>query len=250
VPPEFAAAATSAAVREIDRGWSTCPKTLRRARLLELSGWAYYVAGRGGVLGDDARADTVSAALGLVAPDAVRAGWDAARKVGPAAVAAARLAECARWGDERLTEVPQVETLVGLAERLVVAADPVGMPLFAACRAMPVPGGGVGGRAALLIHLMYEYRCAAMLLAARACGLSPVETIIGGPEGEEEAVTFGWHPPFPTRITLYRRYAYAEAIADRIVGQAYATLSSDERRELSALLDDAAGTTRPDEGRG
>jgi hypothetical protein len=246
VPPEFAAAATSAAVREIDRGWSTCPKTLRRARVLELSGWAYFVAGRGGVLGDDARADTVSAALGMVAPDAVRAGWDAARKVGPAAVAAARLAECARWGDERLTEVPQVETLVGLAERLVVAADPVGMPLFAACRAMPVPDGGIGGRAALLIHLMYEYRCGAMLLAARACGLSPVETIIAGPDGEEEAVTFGWHPPFPTRMALFRRYAFAEAIADRIVGQAYATLSGDERRELAALLDDAAATTRSD----
>jgi hypothetical protein len=246
MPPEFAAATTTVALREIDRGWSTCPKTLRRARVLELSGWAYYVAGRGGVLGDDTRADTVSAALGLVAPDAVRAGWEAARKVGRAAVAAARLAECARWGDERLGDVPRIETLVGLAERVVVAADPVGMPLFAASRAMPVPDGGTGALAALLIHLIHEYRCGAMLLAARACGLSPVETVIAGPDGEAEAVTFGWHPPFPSRVTLVRRYAYAEAIADRIVGQAYATLSADERRELTALLGDAADTVRPD----
>jgi hypothetical protein len=244
VLPEFAAATTWAAVREIDRGWSTCPKTLRRARVLELSGWAYYVAGRGGALGDDSRVDTVSAALGLIAPEAVRAGWDAARKVGPAAVAAARLAECARWGDERLGDVPEIETLVGLAERVVVAADAVGMPLFAASRGMPVPDGGTGALAALLIHLIYEYRCAAMLLAARACGLSPVETIIASPEGEEEAVTFGWHPPFPSRASLIRRYAYAEAIADRIVGQAYATLSADERRELAGLLAVAADAVR------
>jgi hypothetical protein len=246
VLPEFAAATTWAAVREIDRGWSTCPKTLRRARMLELSGWAYYVAGRGGALGDDTRADTVTAALGLIAPEAVRAGWDAARKAGPAAVAAARLAECARWGDERLADVPGVETLVGLAERLVVAADPVGLPLFAASRAMPVPDGGTGALAALLVHMIYEFRCGAMLLAARACGLSPVETIIASPEGEEEAVTFGWHPPFPSRVSLVRRYAYAEAIADRIVGQAYATLTAEERRELSALLSGAAEAVRPE----
>ena len=88
--------------------------TLRRARLLELPGWAFYVAGRGGVLGDDARPETVAAAIGVIAPDAVRAGWEAARKVGPAAVAASRLAECARWGDERLT--------------LRSGSDPVGRP--------------------------------------------------------------------------------------------------------------------------
>jgi len=246
VPPELAAATTSAPLREIDRGWTTCPKTLRRARLLELSGWAYYVAGRGGVLGDEARPDTVAAALGLVAPEAVRAGWEAARAVGPAEVAAARLAECARWGDERLAGVPQVATLVALAERVVVSADAVGLPLFAASRAMPVPDGGLGARAAVLIHLMYEHRCGALLLAARACGLTPVEAIIAGPEGEEEAVTFGWHPPFPARISLVRRYAYAEAIADRIVGQSYSALAADERRELSTLLGDAAAAIRMD----
>ena len=51
--------------------------TLRRARLLGLSGWAFYVTGRGGALGD-VRAETVAAALGFIAPDAVADGWDAA----------------------------------------------------------------------------------------------------------------------------------------------------------------------------
>lgn len=239
--PELAAAAAVAPVVELDTAWSTDPLTLRRARLLELSGWAFYVAGRGGVLGDDVRPETVVAALGLIAPDAVRVGWDAARKVGPATVAASRLAECARWGEERLGEVAD-ERMVELQERVVEHADAVGMPLFAATRAMPAPDGGAGARAAVLAHLLREHRAAAMLLAVRACGLRPVEAIIAGPEGEQEAITFGWTPPFPTRVSVLRRYAYAEALADRIAGTAYAVLDPAERVELLQRLQTAAAS--------
>ena len=237
--PELTASAAAGPVSELDTAWSTDPRTLRRARLLELSGWAFYVAGRGGVLGDDVRPETVASALGVIAPDAIRAGWDAARKVGPATVAASRLAECARWGDERLSDVSD-ERLVELSERVVMSADAVAMPLFAATRAMPAPDGGVGARAAVLIHLLREHRAGAMLVAVRACGLRPVEAIIAGPEGEQEAITFGWTPPFPQRVTVLRRYAYAEAIADRIAGAAYAALSADERVELVHRLTNAA----------
>ena len=229
---------------ELDAAWSTCPKTLRRARVLELTGWAFYVAGRGGVLGDDARPETVAAAIGVIAPDAVSAGWETARKVGSGEVAASRLAECARWGDEHLATAPALARLVALAERVVAAAEAVAMPLFAACRAMPKPDGGVGARAALLAHLLREHRAGALLVAARACGLSPVEMIIAGPEGEEEAVAFGWPPPYPARAPLLRRYVYAEALADRIAGQAFAALSVTERRELVHLLQAACETIR------
>jgi hypothetical protein len=244
VPPELAAAAAKACVSELDRAWSTCPRTLRRARLLELTGWAFYVTGRGGVLGDGARSDTVAAALGLVSPDAVRAGWDAVGAVRPAEVAAARLAECARWGDENLGGAPEIDTLVALAERVVIAADAVGMPLFAASRSMPVPAGGTGARAAVLVHLMWEHRTGAQLLAVRACDLTPVEVLVAGPEGESEALMFGWHPPFPARGPLMRRYLHAEAVTDRIAGQAFAALTVDERRELSGLLARAARAHR------
>lgn len=225
---------------EIDNAWSTWPQTLRRARLLELPGWAFYVAGRGGALGDDARPETVAAAMGVIAPDAVRAGWEAAGKVGPGDVAASRLAECARWGEERLSDLPALADLVDLGERLVVAADAVAMPLFAATRAMPMPDGGPGARAAVLVHLMREHRAGALLIAVRACGLSPVEALIAGPEGEEEALAFGWRPPFPARMPLLRRYSYAEAMAHRIAGQAFAALTGPERSDLVRLLQQAS----------
>jgi hypothetical protein len=244
VPAELAAAATKWPVAELDTAWSTHPQTLRRARLLELSGWAFYVAGRGGVLGDDARPETVAAAIGVIAPDAVRSGWDAARKSGPAEVAASRLAECARWGDEHLTGLPGLDQLVGLAERVVAAADGGGLTLFSAWRAAPEPDGGPGARAAVLIHLLREHRCGAKLCAIRACGLTPVEAIIAGPQGEEEALAFGWRPPFPARMRLVRRHVYAEAVADRIVGQALAELSAAEQADLVGLLTRAAEKIR------
>ena len=62
--PELVAAFAKRPLGELDNAWSTSPRTLRRARLLDLSGWAFYVAGRGGVLGDDARPETVAAAIG------------------------------------------------------------------------------------------------------------------------------------------------------------------------------------------
>ncbi|MGE5828125.1 MAG: helix-turn-helix domain-containing protein [Micromonosporaceae bacterium] len=234
--PEQCAAAAKAAVVELDTAWSTSPKTLRRARVLELSGWAFAIAGRGGALGSDCRPETVAAALGFIAPDAVRAGWEAAGKVSAADVAASRLAECARWGDENLVNCLGLPRLVSLAERAVEAVDASAMPLFAAWRAMPMPDGGPGARAAVLIHLLREHRAGARLLAVRCCGLTPVEALIAEPDGEAEAIALGWAPPFPARTPLIRRHAYAEALTDRLAGPAYAALTVPERVELVGLL--------------
>jgi hypothetical protein len=143
VTPDQAGAASRKAVARLGTAYLECPRTLRRARELGLTGWAAYVAGRGGALGD-VRADTVAAALGLIAPEAVRDGWSAARAVMPAPqVAAQMLAECCRWGAEHLEDAPLVARLVTLLETVVVAADGAGLPLFAAWRAMPLPGGRV-----------------------------------------------------------------------------------------------------------
>jgi helix-turn-helix protein len=244
--PQVAASASRLA-REIDTAWSTCPITLRRATSLGLSGWAFYVAGRGGALGSDAHPDTVAAALGFIAPDAVRAGWEAARAVGAAVVADARLAECARWGEQCLGDGSpggaDLAALAGLAQRVVAAADPSGMPLFAAWRARQPATSGIGARVALLAHLLSELRAGAHLLAVRTCGLTPVEATIAGPAGVEEALALGWQPPFPPRIPLLRRYAYAEAVGDRITGRAYAELTPGERTELIRLLTAVAAAT-------
>ncbi|HZN18738.1 MAG TPA: hypothetical protein VFB84_11270 [Micromonosporaceae bacterium] len=237
--PDHAAACAKRGVNKLGGAFGTCPKTLRRARELGLTGWAFYIAGRGGALGD-VRSDTVAAALGFIAPDAVRDGWEAARRVGrPDQIAAHSLAECCRWGREKLTGVPGLGRLVELAERTALAADPTGLPLFAAWRAMPVPDDAPPAQAAVLLHLLREHRGGAHLMAVRAAGLTPVEAIVAGPDGEAGAISFGWPAPYPVRTPLLRRRVWAEALTDRIAGAAFQALDVPERGEFVSLLDAA-----------
>lgn len=235
--PDMAAAAIAQLSERVEAAWSTDQRTLHRARELRLSAWAFAVAGRGGVLGDDVDAETVVAALGLIAPEALRAGWEAAGRVGPAAVAVARLAECAAWGERRLSGVVDAR-LVELLDRVVTSADATAMPIFAATRRLirTTPVDSDGARAALALHALSEFRTASLLLGSRAVGLEPVELLIAGPEGEQEALTFGWTPPFPSRLSVLRRYALATALADRMMGQALAGMTSAERVDLVTRL--------------
>lgn len=242
--PEQTAAATRLAIHELGGAFAECPKTLRRARQLGLTGWSFYVAGRGGALGD-VGPDTVAAALGFIADDAVRDGWDTARRVTPPSqVAAQHLAECCRWGRERLDGFHGVHRLVTLAERAVLAADSAGLALFAAWRSIPMPEDGPGARAAVLAKLLREYRSGAHLLAIRAGGLTPLEALIASADGTPAAVAYGWQPPFPPIEPLLRRRIRADLITDRIVGEAYQVLDIPERVELVRLFDEAVELVR------
>ncbi|GIJ70303.1 SCO6745 family protein [Virgisporangium ochraceum] len=238
--PEQAAAAGKRAILKLGGAFGHDPRTMRRARQLGLTGWAFYVAGRGGALGD-VRADTVAGVLGFIAPEAVHDGWEAARKVAPPLeIAAHNLGECCRWGRENLSTFFGLERVVELAERVVVSAEAAGLPLFAAWRSMPIPDDAPGARAAVLSHLLREHRGAAHLLAVRASNLTPLEAIIAGPEKEAGATAFGWQPPYPAAEPLMRRRAWAEALTDRIAGEAYRVLDPGERQELVELLETAS----------
>jgi hypothetical protein len=248
VTPEQTAAAAKAAVNKLGGAFGTCPKTLRRARELGLTGWAFYVAGRGGALGD-VRSDTVASALGFIAPEAVHDGWESARRVGrPDQIAGYNLVECCRWGREKLTGLPRLARVIELTERVVLAAEPAGLPLFAAWRAMPVPADDPGSRAAALLHLLREHRGGAHLIAVRCSGLTPLEAIIASPDGEAGAIAFGWQPPYPVLAPLVRRRVLAEALTDRIAGEAFRALNVQERIELVAMLTSAVAAVREPTG--
>ncbi len=242
--PELCAAATKRAVLALGATFALQPTTRERARTLGLSPWSLYVAGRAGVLGHDVRPDAVAAALGFIAPEAVRRGWEPTLVIGPLAVAELCLEEWCRWGATALHGVAGLERLAVLAERVVRAADPGAMPLFAAWRAMPVPDDSPGGRLAVLLHLLREHRVGAQLLAVRSAGLRPVEALIAGPEGEAGATAYGWEPPYPPRMPLLRRFVHADGVADRIVAQSLRDLSAAERAELVTFLKIASAVAR------
>ncbi|QLQ39246.1 SCO6745 family protein [Micromonospora robiginosa] len=234
--PEQVAAACKPLVLELGEAFSRCPSTLRRARLLGISGWAFYITGRAGALGD-VRAETVASALGFIAPEAVADGWDAAaRAVPPLEVATANLAECCRWGTSRLGDAPGVSRLAGLLGRAVDAADGSAMPLFAAWRAMPMSDPSAGARAAVGLLLLREHFAGAYLLAVRASGLTPLEAVLAGPEGEAGAAACGWAPPYPPVGPLVRRRIWAEAVTDRLVSPAFHALGAAGGADLVDLL--------------
>jgi hypothetical protein len=102
---------------------------------------------------------------------------------------------------------------------------------------MPLPSQEPGAQAAVLLHLLHEHRQGVHVIAVRAGGLNPLEAIIAGPEGETGAVAFGWQPPYPPAGPLVRRLMWAEAVANSMAGQAYATLDRPERVEFAGLLE-------------
>lgn len=236
VNPDQAAGACRRSLHELSTAYNECPRTLSRSRQLGLSGWAFHVAGRAGVLGE-VPAAVAAAAIGFIATDAVVDGWEAACAVtAPADVAAVSMAECCRWGVEHLGDFDRVQRLADAAEAVVAAADATGMPLFAAWRAMSRPDDGPGARAAVAVRLLAEHRAGAQLLAVRVAGLTPLEAVLGGPEGTSAAVTAGWSPPWPPVGPLVRRRLWADQVTNRLAGQAFAVLDTGQRRELVDLL--------------
>jgi hypothetical protein len=237
VTPEQAAANAKPGLAKLVGAFAESPQTLRRARLLGLSGWAYHVSARAGALGD-VRPETVAAAIGFIAPEAVTDGWEAAAKTTePMEVATWHLHELCRWGGEQLGGFPRLGRLLELSRRVVSAVDAAGLPLFAAWRAMPVPDDRPGAQAAVMLHLLHEHRMGVHVVAVRAAGLTPLQAIIAGPEGETGAVAFGWQPPYPPAGPIVRRLMWAESVADTLAGQAYAQLNREERVELIGLLE-------------
>lgn len=237
--PEQAAGAAKPSVLKLGGAFIESPRSLRRARQMGLSGWAFLVTCRGAVLGD-VSAETVAAAIGLFAPEAVADGWEAALRVtNPIKVAEVSRAECGQWGIDHLS-ARQAERLVRLIEPVVQRADAAGMPLFAAWRATPVAADAPEpARAAILLHLLFEYFNGAGLIAVRAAGMTPVEALLAGPEGEALAMTYGWSPPYPPVGPLVRRRLWVESATDRIAAPAFAALTATERGELINLLGEA-----------
>jgi hypothetical protein len=152
-------------------------------------------------------------------------------------VATWHLHELCRWGGDQLGGFPRLSRLLELSKRVVSAVDGAGLPLFAAWRAMPVPDSAPGAQAAVNLHLLHEHRMGVHVVAVRAAGLTPLQAIIAGPEGETGAVAFGWQPPYPPAGPIVRRLMWAESVADALAGQAYAPLDRAERVELIGLLE-------------
>lgn len=202
------------------------------------NGFAYYVVGRGGVLGD-VDADVISAAFGPFAPSLMRVMWEAGIGVEGAKAGAQRFSDaCAAYGRSRHADATKLDRFIELAERVIAAVPISGHSLFVGWRVMPRPSDNAG-HAYFLMHLLREWRGSAHILAVAASGLTPVEAILTRffetGDGVEAATKFGWQPPFADVGHLVPTRAAAEKLTDVLQESVYeSALSPDERTEFVA----------------
>ncbi|MFB4307138.1 hypothetical protein [Actinomadura sp. GTD37] len=234
--PELSAADTVRAadpvVHDIGAAWMLDPAVSRHGKELGYANpFAFYVAGRGGVLGD-VDASVVSASFGWFEPGFVRAMWDEGVAVAGAREAARRYATaCTAWAEKRLPDDPR---LCALAERAAAAAEGSALPLFAGWRAEPLPDGGPA-RLVQALHVLRELRGALHLVATTAVGLTPLEAVLTR-SGDDRARFLAWQGDLPDCTELKPLLLEADEITDRLAARVYErALTPSERAEFADL---------------
>ena len=197
-------------------------------------GWALYMLGRGGVLGE-VDPDVVAAAFHFFPSDKVRKGWAKARAIiTPQGAVGLFTGACHEWGRRHLAEAKELDRLAELLEKAAKAAPVAGVPLFAGWRAVPLPADAPA-RVAQLAHVLREYRGGVHGICCLAAGLTPLEAVLTS-GGEGNASFLGWLEPFPDVSHLKPTRDYAEAITDSRAAAPWAGLTDAERAELLPLL--------------
>jgi hypothetical protein len=227
--PEQAAHETARAIGDIPSAPMVDAATYARGAELGFEGFDFYVAGRGGVLGD-VDADVIAAVLVFFAPATVRPSWERSAAVMARADAVREWAAVAQaHATAHVTDDPRAAELVG---RIASSAAVACAPLFAAWRVQPEPEGG----SALLVHrlnLLRELRMALHAAALLTVGLSPEEAVaVRAPAMNP---VYGWGD-LPDPEPLRERWALAEARTDRMMGRHYRALDEAERDELVGRL--------------
>jgi hypothetical protein len=196
-------------------------------------GWpnpfAFYFAGRGGMLGD-VSPEVVVSALGWFQPDLAGAMFTEGVKEKSASEAAARMAEAhAKWGDLHYAGIDGLEEKVVVCEELVGGLEGSAIPIFVGFRGAD-RGESPAGRAAQLMQMLREWRGGLHLVSTTAVGLSPLEAILTN-EGTGQAKFLGWEEPFPDVDILKTKHDEAEEMTDRLCTAGLGSALSPDRFE-------------------
>ena len=215
--------------------WMFDAEVHARGKELGLDTWAWYHCGRGGVLGQP-DPSVVTAAFGFFPPALQAKAWNKGIAVMPAPqIAEEYAAACAEWGRRTFTDGS--DRLADLLTTALDSADVMGLPLFAGWRAKLHAGPGDGpARLALALQAAREHRGSCHLVAVTAAGVDPLQAVMSGRYGENNARFFGWPEPWPDPEGAKEAMAQAETVTDDLVSPAYATLTADERTELATGL--------------
>ena len=220
-----------------DNGWKYYfnPETASRGKALGLKGMEFYVAGRGGALGD-CDGSVVAAAFGYFNPIIINAAWSLATAKVPARELGFAHYECAAaLGREKLSAVANLQAFVDAAEKVNTAADPDGLALYAAFKSLPL-AEDAPARAMQLMATLREFRGSAHLVAIRALGLTSKQAhYVKRPN---DVANFGWGEADAPHIddSVREKMKKVEDLTDQLVLPAYGVLDEAGR---TALLEGA-----------
>lgn len=207
--------------------------TIDTGKSLGLKGMEFYVAGRGGALGD-CDGQVVAAAFGYFNPVIINAAWSLATAKHPARTLGFAHYECAAVvGREKLSTLPNLAEFVSAMQKVFDATDADGLALFAAFKSLPLVDD-LPGRAMQLAASLREYRGSAHLVAIRANGLSSAQAhFIKRPT---DMKMFGWSENEYPQIddAIRERMVKVEELTDTLCAPPYAVLNETEQASLVA----------------
>jgi hypothetical protein len=199
-------------------------------------GFAFYMAGRGGVLGD-VDPDVIYAAFMFFDKELVTSAWNqgiAVEGPGPASRRYAGAADA--WAATNMQPSTDLPRFTELAQRIVDGVDSAGLTLFAGLRALGLPSGDVE-RAYRLATYLRELRGCVHMHAVRVQGLTALQAMLASSHGERMAGLHGYQPPYPDCSHLVAKRERAEALTDELMSDIYdATLSGEERVEFADIV--------------
>lgn len=238
-PARITAVSAKAPIGDLGGAWMASDAEEQALLDAGLVDWQLYFLGRHGVLGD-VDPDVILAAAFVFPTDHFRREWRAARAVmSPDEGLRRYLALCHLWGREKLAGFTGLQRLTQLGQKVIDSSDIVGLPLFAGWRAVPLPSDP-SERAAQVLQVLREHRGACHGVALAALQLDPLIAILANQGGAENAVEYGWEPPFPSVTEADRTLrARVEELTDDLVAGAYGGLTVGEQTELVDLLNAA-----------
>ena len=202
---------------------------------LGFEGADFYVAGRGGALGD-APAGVVAAAFVFFNPAYIAEAWQRTASTTTRRRAAEEFAGVAhRWAHEHIGDDVDLARLADLAGRLGDAASPACAPLFAGWRALDEPDPHDAKALALhRINALRELRGARHGAAVIAQGIDPHAAVAR--RTPYMLPVFGWQEPHPDKAEVRDDWAAAQAATERAMAPVYEVLAPAEREEFVALV--------------
>jgi hypothetical protein len=208
------------------------PETVAVGKEKGLDGFRFYILGRGGVLGD-AEAPVVTSAFGWWNPGLIAKMWNSGREIMAPREAGRLYMSCAHTlGRAKFANVGGLDAFNAAAEKVIAAADPAALSLFAGIAAEPL-ADDAPARAMQNLAVLRELRGSIHLVAVLSTGLSP--KLAHAIKRPDMVKSFGWGDEAPaTTDADAAKLADAEAITDRLIAPAYSVLNDAERDALAA----------------